>query len=99
MDTNVVAFKPRPSQAAKPDVAGIENMLTWHPMRTCNGICADTGGHGRFVIRPDDFTILKHNGEVMRKFGSQDQAKVYAQEAYESLLRANDDFELMAMAA
>ena len=76
-------------------------MLTWQPMRTdpCNGIYADTGGLGRYVIKTGDFIILKHNGEEIRKFGSQDEAKAYAQQAYESLLRVNDDdFEPMAMA-
>jgi hypothetical protein len=35
----------------------------------------------------------------MRKFGSQDEAMAYAQQAYESsLLLANDDFQMMAMA-
>jgi hypothetical protein len=98
--TNVVPFQPRPSQAAKPqDVAG-KNMLTWQPMTSCNGICADTGGLGRFVIRTGDFIVLKHDGEEMKRFGSQDEAMAYAQGAYESLLRVNDDFELMmAMAA
>jgi hypothetical protein len=62
-------------------------MLTWQPMRTdpCNGIYADTGGLGRYVIKTGDFIILKHNGEEIRKFGSQDEAKAYAQQAYESL--------------
>ena len=74
-------------------------MLAWRPMTSCNGICADTGGSGRFVIRTGDYIILKLNGEEMKRFGSHDEAKAYAQEAYESLLRVNDDFELMAMAA
>jgi hypothetical protein len=75
------------------------HMLAWQPMTSCNGICADTGGHGRFVIRTGDFNVLKHNSEEMRKFGSRDEAMAHAQQAYESLLRANDDFELMEMAA
>jgi hypothetical protein len=74
-------------------------MLTWHPMTSCNGIYADTNGLGRFVIGTGDFIVLKHNSEEMRKCSSQDEAMEYAQQAYASLLRANDDFELMAMAA
>jgi hypothetical protein len=69
-------------------------------MTSCNGICADTNGLGRFVIRTGDFIVLKHNGEVMRQFGSQDEAMAYAQDAYKSmLLHANDDFQAMAIAA
>lgn len=70
-------------------------------MTSCNGIYADTGGLGRFVIKAGagDHLVLKHNSEEMRKFGSHDEAKAYAQQAYEHLLRANDDFEMMAMAA
>jgi hypothetical protein len=33
------------------------------------------------------------------EFSSQDEAMAYAQRAYESLLRANDDFQMMAMAS
>jgi hypothetical protein len=95
----VLPFQAKPSQAASPAVAGTDNMLTWLPMTSCNGICADTNGLGRFVIRTGDFIVLKHNSEEMRKFGSQDEAMAYAQQAYESLLRVNDDdFEPMAMA-
>ena len=95
--TNVVPFQPRQSQAAKQDGAG-KNMLTWHPMMSGNGFYADTGGLGRFVIKTGDHIVLKHNGEEMRKFNCRDEAMAHAQQAFESLLRANDDFELMAMA-
>jgi hypothetical protein len=96
-DINVLPFKPRPSQAAKQDGAG-KNMLTWHLMTSCNGIYADTGGLGRFVIKTGDRIVLKHNSEEMRKFGSQEEAMAHAQQAYESLLRANDDYRMMDMA-
>jgi hypothetical protein len=98
---NVVPFQPRPSQAAKPQNAAGKSMLTWQPMRTdpCNGIYADTGELGQYVIKTGASIVLKHNSEEMKRFGSQDEAKAYAQQAYESLLRVNDDFELMAMAA
>ena len=96
-NTNVVPFKPRPNQATNQTVAG-KNMLTWHPMTSYNGIYADTNGLGRFVIKTGDFIVLKRNSEEMKKFGSQEEAMAHAQQAYESLLRANDDFELMAMA-
>lgn len=70
-------------------------------MRTDPGsVYADTGGLGRFVIRMTGaFIILKHNSEEMRKFSSRDEAMAYAEQAYVSLLRVNDDFELMAIAA
>jgi hypothetical protein len=97
LDTNVVPFQPRQSQATSQNVAGSNNMLAWRPMRTdpCNGICADTNGRGRFVIRTGDFIVLKHNGEELRKFSSRDEAMAYAQDAYASLLRADDDFQMM----
>jgi hypothetical protein len=97
--TNVVPFQPRPSQATNQAVAGTNNMLTWHPMTSCNGIYADTNGRGRFVIKTGAYIVLKHNSEEMRKCSSQDEAKAHAQQAYESLLRTNGDFPLMAMAA
>ena len=75
-------------------------MPTWQPMRTdpCNGIYADTNGRGRFVIKTGDFIVLKHNGEEVGKFSTRDEAMAYAQQAYESLLLANDDFQMMDMA-
>jgi hypothetical protein len=100
-DTNVVPFQSRQSQAANPAVAGPDNnMLTWHPMRTdpCN-VYADTGGLGRYVIKSGASIVLKLDGEEMKRFGSQDEAKVYAQQAYESMLLADHDIEPMAMAA
>jgi hypothetical protein len=96
---NVVQFPRRPSQATNQTAAG-KNMLTWRPMLSCNGLYADTHGFGRFAIRTGDFIVLKHNGEVMRRFGSQEEAMTYAQDAYMSmLLHANDDYQEMAMAA
>ena len=64
-DTNVVPFKPRPNQATSPAVAGTNNMLTWHPMTSCNGIYADTNGLGRFVIKTGDYIVLKRNSDFV----------------------------------
>jgi hypothetical protein len=97
-DTNVVPFPAPSSQAAnQASVAGTNNMLAWQPMRTdlCNGIYADTGGLGRYVIKTGDFIVLKHNSLEMRKFYSRDEAMAYAQQAYESLLRRDNDFQMM----
>jgi hypothetical protein len=98
---NVVPFQPRQSQATSQPVAGTDNiisggnMLAWKPMISGNGICADTGGYGRYVIKTGDFIVLKHNGEEMKRFDSRDEAMAYAQGAYESLLRADDDYQMM----
>ena len=70
-------------------------MLAWKPMISGNGICADTGGYGRYVIKTGDFIVLKHNCEEMKRFDSRDEAMAYAQGAYKSLLRADDDYQMM----
>jgi hypothetical protein len=98
--TNVVPFRVIPG-SAKPDIHSGGSMLEWKPLRTDNSsIYADTGGLGRLVIRSGDFFVLKHNGEQVGRFNSQDDAMAYAQEAYQAMSRyANDDFEPMATAA
>jgi hypothetical protein len=75
-------------------------MLTWQSMASGNGICADTGGHGRFVIKSGDITVLRHNGQEVNKFDSVTAAKEYAQGAFESMVRYSDDaYADMEMAA
>jgi len=64
---NVVPFKPKPSQAAKPDVAGSNNMLTWHPMTYSVGIYADTGGLGR---SPSTLATIPSSSSTARKCGN-----------------------------
>jgi hypothetical protein len=76
------------------------NMLNWQPMASGHGISADTGGHGRFVIKSDDITVLRHNGQHMKNFDSVTAAKEYAQGAFESIVRYADDSHAdMALAA
>ena len=75
-------------------------MLTWQSTASGNGICADTGGHGRFVIKSGAITVLRHNGQHMKNLDSVTAAKEYAQGAFESMVRYSDDaYADMAMAA
>lgn len=73
-------------------------MLEWKPLYTGNGIYADTGGLGRFVIRTGN--VLKHNGEVIRQFDSRDDAMPFAKASFKAMSRyADNDLEPPAMAA
>jgi hypothetical protein len=75
------------------------NILKWQPSAYGNGITADTHGHGRFVIKSGAITVLRHNGQEVKRFDSVTAAKEYAQGAYESMVRSDDSHADMAMAA